>query len=192
MGVYLQSDKIGFLKYEGPVDPTIIGGFTNTFSYKNFSLGIHLSYQAGNKIRLNPAYRSIYTDLDASPNEFQNRWTLPGDENFTNIPSVADLKANFNLNNSGSYPYNNYNYSSARVVDGSFVRLKTASISYRLSDRILKGVGLNSASVSVIGNNLWLIYADKKLNGQDPEFFNAGGVALPINKQFVMSLKLGL
>ena len=109
----------------------------------------------------------------------------------TTIPSIADLYSNFDLGGAGAYPYNNYNYSSARVVDGSFVRLKTASVSYRLSDRILSGIGLNSVSVSLIGNNLWLIYADKKLNGQDPEFFNAGGVALPINKQFVLSLKVG-
>ena len=77
------------------------------------------------------------------------------------------------------------------MVDGSFVRLKTASVSYRLSERTLKAIGLNTVSISLIGNNLWLIYSDSKLNGQDPEFFNAGGVALPINKQFVMSLKVG-
>jgi hypothetical protein len=76
-------------------------------------------------------------------------------------------------------------------VDGSFARLKTASVSYRLSDRTLKAIGLNSVSVSVIGNNLWVIYSDPALHGQDPEFFNAGGVALPINKQFVLSLKVG-
>lgn len=190
--VNLQSDSTQYLKYEGSVDPTISGGFSNTFNWKNLSASFLITYQAGNKIRLTPAYRSQYSDLDADPGEFKNRWTLPGDEDLTIIPSVADLKANFNLSNSGSYPYNNYNYSSARVVDGSFVRLKTASLSYRMSDRILKSIGFNSASISVIGNNLWLIYADKRLNGQDPEFFNAGGVALPINKQFVMSLKLGL
>jgi hypothetical protein len=43
----------------------------------------------------------------------------------------------------------------------------------------------------VVGNNLWLIYSDPDLHGQDPEFFNAGGVALPINKQFTLSLKVG-
>jgi TonB-linked SusC/RagA family outer membrane protein len=190
--VNLQSDSTQYLRFEGSVDPTITGGFSNTFSWKNLSANFLITYQAGNKIRLTPAYRSSYSDLDADPGEFKNRWTLPGDEELTTIPSIADLKANFNLNNSGSYPYNNYNYSSARVVDGSFVRLKTASVSYRLPDRILKGIGLNSASVSIIGNNLWLIYADERLNGQDPEFFNAGGVALPINKQFVLSLKVGL
>lgn len=189
--VNLQSDSTQYLKYEGSVDPTITGGFSNTFNYKNFTANFLITYQAGNKIRLTPAYRGSYSDLDAMPGEFKNRWTLPGDEELTTVPSIADLYANFALGEAGAYPYNNYNYSSARVVDGSFVRLKTASVSYRLSERLVKAVRLNNVSVSIIGNNLWLIYTDPKLHGQDPEFFNAGGVALPINKQFVMSLKVG-
>jgi TonB-linked SusC/RagA family outer membrane protein len=190
-GVYLQSDKIGFLKYEGPVDPTIVGGFTNNFTYKNFSVGFHISYQAGNKIRLYPAYRSVYSDLDAMPNEFKNRWTLPGDENITNIPSIADRYTNLNINDSSAYPYNNYNYSTERVVDGSFVRLKSVTIRYSLPNRMLQNTVFKTASINLVGNNLWLIYSDKNLHGQDPEFFNAGGVALPINKQFTLSLKVG-
>jgi TonB-linked SusC/RagA family outer membrane protein len=189
--VNLQSDSTQYLKYEGSIDPTITGGFSNTFNYKNFTANFLITYQAGNKIRLTPAYRGSYSDLDALPGEFKNRWTLPGDEELTIVPSIADLYANFDLGSAGAYPYNNYNYSSARVVDGSFARLKTASVSYRLSDRTLKAIGLNSVSVSVIGNNLWVIYSDPALHGQDPEFFNAGGVALPINKQFVLSLKVG-
>ncbi len=189
--VYLQSDKTEFLKYEGPVDPTIVGGFSNTFTYKNFSLGFHISYQAGNKIRLFNAYRATYSDLDASPNEFINRWTLPGDEKITNIPSIADEYTAYNINNANAYPYNNYNYSNVRVADGSFVRLKSVTLRYGLPESVLGGTPFKTASVNVVGNNLWLIYSDENLHGQDPEFFNAGGVALPINKQFTFSLKLG-
>lgn len=191
MGVYLQSDKIGFLKYEGPVDPTIVGGFTNNFTYKNFSFGFHISYQAGNKIRLYSAYYGSYSDLSASPNEFKNRWTLPGDEKVTNIPSIADKYTDYNINNVSAYPYNNYNYSTERVVDGSFVRLKSVTVRYSLPSRLLHSSVFKSASLSLVGNNIWLIYSDKNLHGQDPEFFNAGGVALPINKQFTLSLKVG-
>jgi hypothetical protein len=43
-----------------------------------------------------------------------------------------------------------------------------------------------------VANNLWLIYADKRLNGQDPEFFSSGGVAMPIPRQLTLSLKVGL
>ncbi len=189
--VNLQSDQTGFLKYEGPVDPVIVGGFTNTFSYKNFSIGFHISYQTGNKIRLYPAYKSTYSDLDASPNEFKNRWSLPGDEKLTNVPSIADQYTLYEINAAGAYPYNNYNYSSKRVVDGSFVRLKSVTLHYGLPARIIQGTPLKSISVNVVGNNLWLIYSDKRLHGQDPEFFNAGGVALPINRQVTFSLKVG-
>jgi hypothetical protein len=190
--VYLKSDAIGNLKYEGSVDPTITGGLNNTLNYGNFSLGFLLTYQTGNKIRLYPSFKEYYSDLDAMPGEFKNRWTLPGDERVTNIPAIADIYTNFQLGDDAAYPYNTYNYSSARVVDGSFVRLKTASLAYSLPQKLIKPIGLNNVSVNLVGNNLWLIYSDPKLRGQDPEFFNAGGVALPINKQFVVSLKVGL
>ncbi|MEP7258855.1 MAG: SusC/RagA family TonB-linked outer membrane protein, partial [Flavitalea sp.] len=189
--VFLQSDVTDFLKYEGPVDPTIVGGFTNTFQYGNFSLGIHISYQAGNKIRLNPVFRSGYSDLDALPNEFRNRWVLPGDEKITNIPSIVDPYVTFGINSGNAYPYNNYNYSTTRVADGSFVRLKSVSLQYSLPVKMLQGTPFKAASLNIVGNNLWLIYADPNLYGQDPEFFNAGGVALPINKQITASLKVG-
>jgi hypothetical protein len=190
--IYLQSDTTTYLKYEGPVDPILTGGFSNTFRYKDFTLNFLVTYQYGNKIRLTPVYSSTYSDLSALPGEFKNRWTLPGDEQVTNIPSVADLYTRRDLNNASSYPYNNYNFSTARVVDGSFVRLKTVSLMYNVPARALERFRLSSLSFNLVGNNLWLIYADPKLKGQDPEFFNAGGVALPINKQFVFSLKVGI
>ena len=189
--VYLQSDETNFLKYEGPVDPTIVGGFTNTFTYKNFSLNFHISYQAGNKIRLGAVFRNGYSDLDALPNDFKNRWVLPGDEKITTIPSIIDPYLNYDLDNAVAYPYNNYNYSTARVVDGSFVRLKSVQLQYTLPVKVIQGTPFKSISANLVGNNLWLIYTDPDLHGQDPEFFNAGGVALPINKQFTFSLKLG-
>lgn len=189
--VYLQSDQTDFLIYEGPVDPTIVGGFTNTFNYRNLSLGFHISFQAGNKIRLNPVFRDDYSDLDALPNDFKNRWVLPGDEKLTNIPSIADAYNAFELNNGNAYPYNNYNYTTTRVVDGSFVRLKSITLQYAVPARILQGSPFKTVSANLVGNNLLLLYSDKDLHGQDPEFFNAGGVALPINKQFTFSLKLG-
>ncbi|MBL7698841.1 MAG: SusC/RagA family TonB-linked outer membrane protein [Chitinophagaceae bacterium] len=189
--VYLQSDETDFLRYEGPVDPTITGGFTNTFSYKNLSLSVHLSYQAGNKIRLQPSFRSEYSDLDALPNVFKNRWVLPGDEEVTNIPAIADRYYAFALNSSQSYPYNYYNYSDARVVDGSFVRLKTVTLNYSLPSNVFGKLPVKTMTVSVVGNNLALLYADPDLHGQDPEFFNAGGIAQPLSKQVTLSLRVG-
>ena len=49
-----------------------------------------------------------------------------------------------------------------------------------------------SISVNFPATNLFLIYADKKLNGQDPEFFNTGGVAAPVPRQFTLTIRIGL
>jgi len=187
--VYLQSDETQYLKYEGPVNPTINGGFFNSFRYKNLSLSALITYSGGNKIRLTPAFNTSYTDLDAMPYSFIYRWIVPGDENTTNIPSILDRDEAATL---AGYPYNNYNYSSARVVDGEFVRLKQVSLTYNFSPARISTIGLNNLSLSLVANNPWLIYADKRLNGQDPEFFNSGGVAMPIPRQFTLSLKIGL
>ena len=70
--------------------------------------------------------------------------------------------------------------------------MKELSLGYELPQRLVAAVGLRNASVKLQGTNLFLIYADKKLNGQDPEFFNTGGVAVPMAKQFTLTLKLGL
>ncbi|WP_432712070.1 SusC/RagA family TonB-linked outer membrane protein [Pedobacter sp.] len=187
--VYLQSDVVYNLKYEGPIDPKYTGGFSNNFKYKNFSLSTLITFAAGNKVRLAPAFKTSYSDLDAMPKAFLSRWEMPGDEQFTNVPSILDAYEATNFSN--VYAYNNYNYSSARVADGGFVRMKQIILSYNAPAAFSKKLGLTNSSLSVVGNNLFLIYSDKKLNGQDPEFFGSGGVAMPIPRQFTLSLKVG-
>ncbi|MBE9598960.1 SusC/RagA family TonB-linked outer membrane protein [Pedobacter sp. MC2016-24] len=185
--VYLQSTITDYLKYEGPIDPLFNGGFYNSFNYKNFTASVLLTFSAGNKVRLNPAYKNVYSDLDATPNDFLNRFLFYGD---SGTPSILDPRNRTALN--GAYPYNAYNYSTERVADGGFVRLKSISFGYTLPKQTINRIGFKTASLNVVGNNLFLIYSDKKLNGQDPEFFSSGGVALPIPQQFTLSLKVGL
>ena len=141
-------------------------------------------------IQPNPAFKNGYSDLDAMPREFLDRWITPGDEKYTDVPAIADLNVLAGLGS--TYPYNTYNYSTARVADGGFVRMRTISLSYTLPNKIVAGTTFTSASISVTGTNLWLVYADKKLYGQDPEFFSSGGVALPVPRQITLSVKLVL
>lgn len=184
--VYFQSQTTKYLKYNGPVDPTFTGGWNNSFTWKNFTLNAFFSFQAGNKIRLNPSFFSAYSDLDAMPNEFVDRWVLPGDESMTRVPVISDKRIETLTE---GYPYNAYNYSTERVADGGFVRMKTISLSYKLPQKAAKSVGMQGASVMLTGYNLWMLYSDPKLEGQDPEFFNAGGVAQPIQKQFTLTVQ---
>ncbi|MCK7557249.1 SusC/RagA family TonB-linked outer membrane protein [Chitinophaga sedimenti] len=189
--VYLQDQNIAYLQYEGQVDPTITGGFSNTFNYKEFTLNFFLTYQWGNTIRLNPVFKTDYSDLDALPREFMNRWALRGDEAFTSVPSLMGAYEKAHVE-SGAYPYNNYNYSTQRVARGDFIRLKTVSLAYNVPPKLLNRLHMNAVSITAATTNPWLIYSDRRLFGQDPEFFNAGGVALPIQKQYTLSLKVGI
>ena len=188
---FQEFEKTDYLKYEGPTDPTITGGFGNIFTWKNFRLNVFMTYSFGNKIRLDPVFSSSYDDLTAMPKEFKNRWTLPGDEKYTTIPVIASKRQSENylyLDRA----YSAYNYSTERIADGGFIRLKEVSLTYDLPKSFLEKIRFSSASLKLQATNLWLIYSDKKLNGQDPEFFNAGGVASPNPKQFTFTLRFSL
>ncbi|MDR1764185.1 MAG: SusC/RagA family TonB-linked outer membrane protein [Dysgonamonadaceae bacterium] len=192
-GVSMYSTNLKYLVYEGQVDPKYTGGLNNTFRYRNFSLSAFITYQGGNKIRLYSSFGSSYSDLNAMPNEFKDRWILPGDERYTDIPSIYDL---FTKNSFDYYAdanaYATYNLSTQRVAKGDFVRLKTLSLTYNVPAAFLRKTNfINQAAVSLSGNNLYMIYSDKKLNGQDPEFYNSGGVAQPLQRQCIVSLKVG-
>ena len=188
---FQEFEKTDFLKYEGPTDPTITGGFGNVLSWKNFRLNLFLTYSFGNKIRLDPVFAAGYSDLASMPKEFKNRWVMPGDERYTTIPVIASRRLAKKYDYI-SRAYSAYNYSTERIADGGFIRLKEVSLTYDIPQSFLEKIRFSSASIKVQATNLWLIYSDKKLNGQDPEFFNTGGVATPSPKQFTFTLRFSL
>ncbi|MGM1429205.1 SusC/RagA family TonB-linked outer membrane protein [Sphingobacterium lactis] len=196
--IYLQSEDVDYLKYHGPVDPTFTGGFYNNFRYKNFGLTALFTFAQGNHIRLQPSYTSSYTDMQSISKDMVNRWLIPGDEAVTNIPALLDpFTMAYEIKNANGgtvdarYPYNAYNYSDQRVAKGDFIRLKQVQLSYTLPTSFASRLKMRSAQVALVGNNIALLYSDKKLNGADPEFFNNGGVAMPVPRQYTFSLKVG-
>lgn len=104
---------------------------------------------------------------------------------------IADKRLN-QQDSQLNYAYNAYNYSTARVAKGDFIRMKEISVGYDFPKKWIEPWKLNNLSLKLQATNLFLIYADKKLNGQDPEFFNTGGVAAPVPKQFTLTLRVGL
>lgn len=193
-GTYYQdtTDKaIATLVYSGPTDPTDTGSLGNIFKWKGLTLNIFMTYSFGNVVRLDRAFSSSYSDLDATPNEFKNRWMVSGDELRTDVPGISNRLQNYQTNYI-SRAYNAYNYSDARIAKGDFIRMKEISIGYEFPKKLIKPLNLKNLSLKLQATNLFLLYADKKLNGQDPEFVNSGGVAMPIAKQFTMTLKVGM
>ncbi|MCQ2340028.1 MAG: SusC/RagA family TonB-linked outer membrane protein [Paludibacteraceae bacterium] len=187
--------NLDFLKYEGSIDPTIQGGFRNTVSWKGLTLDIFFTYSAGNVIRLDPlcyVYSSEYSDLTASMKEMKNRWVVPGDEKRTTIPTIATSRQMRDIPNL-NIAYSSYNYSDQRVAKGDFIRLKEISLGYSLPKRLFENQkAVSSFSIKFSATNIALVYADKKLNGRDPEYYNTGGVSSPIPRQFTLTFRLGM
>lgn len=188
---FQETERFDHLVYSGPSEPTDVGSFGNIFRYKGLRLNVFITYSFGNVVRLDPVFSSSYDDLTSMPREFKNRWMKPGDEKHTDVPVILSSRQYYD-NNQLSYAYNAYNYSTARIAKGDFIRMKEISLTYDFPKRWVQKMKLSSLSLKLQATNLFLIYADKKLNGQDPEFFNSGGVASPVPKQFTMTLKIGL
>ncbi|WP_158844842.1 SusC/RagA family TonB-linked outer membrane protein [Algibacter sp. L1A34] len=183
---------LDYLQYEGGTEPNLSGGLANNFTYKNWDFSFFVSFSDGNKVRLNAAYDSEYDDLDVFPREFVNRWIAPGDENITNVPTIASSSLIQSYgSNELERAYNAYNYSTERVADGGFIRMKNISLGYTLDKPVTERLGLSNVRMSLQSTNPFLIYSDSKLGGQDPEFFRSGGVAYPISKMFTFSLNVG-
>ena len=191
---FQEYEDIDWLKYEGTVDPTIVGSFGNTFSWKGLKLNVFFTYSFGNVLRLDPicyVYSSQYSDLTASMKEMKNRWVVPGDETKTTIPAIATKRQYQEIDNL-YWGYSAYNYSTERVAKGDFIRLKELSLSYDLPAKVFEGQkAVSSFGVKLTATNVWLAYADKKLNGRDPEYYNTGGVSSPVPRQFTLTIKLG-
>ena len=188
---FQEREKLDYLKYEGPTDPTVTGSFGNVFTYKGFKLNVFMTYSFGNVVRLNPVFNYKYSDLTAMPREFKNRWTVSGDEARTNIPVILS-DPQYRTNTSLYLAYNAYNYSTERIAKGDFIRMKEISLMYEFPRSWIAPAKISNLSLKLQATNLFLIYADKKLNGQAPEFVTTGGVASPVPRQFTLTLRLGL
>lgn len=182
-----------YLLYHGPIEPNIIGGLANTLKWNNWELSIFITMQAGNKIRLNPTFDTQFADLNVFSKYYINRWLNPGDEYRTDVPVLPSKElTNIVGKENIEKAYNTYNFSQLRVADGSFVRLKNISLAYHLKTNWLKKLRLHTASLRMNITNPFLIYADSKLHGQDPEYYKTGGVSLPTPRQYTFTLNIGL
>ena len=143
----------------GNPNPDFIYGFTNAFSYKNIGLNVFVQGSQGNDIF--NASRIETESMQGPKNQSAvvlERWTAPGQ--ITDIPkAVADND-------------NNSRISTRFVEDGSYLRVKSATLSYDLPKFLLSKVKMGNARLYVTGENLFTVTGYK---GFDPEVNYAGG-----------------
>ncbi|MDR4989296.1 MAG: TonB-dependent receptor [Bacteroidales bacterium] len=153
----------------GDPNPDFIGGFTNRLSYQNFELSLFLQFSYGNDIfNGTRIYIESMKGSDNQTTEVLNRWRQPGDE--THIPRATELD-----------PNNNNRISSRFIEDGSYLRVKNLSISYVVDQKLVNRLGVQSARLSISGQNL-LTFTN--YSGMDPEVNYAGPSDLVLGTDF--------
>lgn len=137
----------------GDYQPEFLGGFTNTFTYKGFTLDAFFQFVQGVDVYNNTLQFTTNPAANwGMSTEMRRRWRNPGD--VTDIPrpsTVAGLNASDN---------------SRFLSDGSYMRLKNITLSYDLPKSIVSKAKLRSVRVYATGSNLLTFTA---YNGADPE-----------------------
>lgn len=135
--------------------PKWYGGFSSSFTYYNFDLGLNFTFAGGNYIMNGTRATLLDQRYFNNSVEILNRWQKPGD--ITNVPRLV---YNDQLSNGNSGPV------STNVEKGDFLRLQNISLGYRIPSGILNGSGISSVRLYAQVSNafLWTRYS-----GLDPE-----------------------
>ena len=160
-------EEIDYLVYSGTRTPTDQGGINNSFSFKNFRLGVYVYYSFGGVKRLPEQFATKYNDHQVMGKEFNRRWLRAGDEERTNVPVIA-TDAHRQANPYLSNAYTNYNKSDVRVAKTDYIQLRDISLSYTVPKAFVDRLRLSSLALKLQASNMALLYADKKLNGALP------------------------
>jgi len=146
------------LVYLGDLNPKVMGGLGNRIQYKSFIFNYFLYFKVGQKIinqtRMDTEKMYGYDNQSKATNW---RWRREGDE--TDMPRA--------LYNKG------YNWlgSDRFVEDGSYLRLKTVSLSYIFDKSVCKLLKVKDLKVYGTAYNLFTI---TNYSGQDPDVSQPG------------------
>ena len=159
-------------KIIGNTTPDWIGGIRNSIRYKNFSLSFLIDIRQGGDIFSTDMYYGLDTGLykETAIGDYRDKPViLPGV-----LPDGTPNDIELSQYTTGS----NYGYEtqppSEFVYDGSFVKLREASIGYSIPKKFLNNTFITDAKISIVGRNLWIIH--KNLPYADPEAMVGGGI----------------
>lgn len=177
-GAIDEADKVVI----GDPNPDLYGNIFTTVGYRRFSLHADFGYSWGNDV-----YNYLRRQLESGSNFFNQttalnrRWVVEGQQ--TDIP-----RATF------GDPMGNARFSDRWIEDGSYLRLRQLTLSYRLP---VNSMWMQGLTVWVTGNNLFTL---TRYLGADPETSLGNGVLwqgidnglLARGRSFVAGVKLNL
>jgi TonB-linked SusC/RagA family outer membrane protein len=140
----------------GDANPDFLGSLSGSVSWERLSLNALFTFRSGSQVY--NAVRANLEALSALQNQTTaalNRWQYDGQD--TRMPRAH-----------AGDPLGNARFSDRWIEDGSYIRLRTLSVSYALP---VKTAILKNASVYASASNL---FTSTKYLGYDPEFSAAG------------------
>ena len=166
----------------GDPNPDIFGTINTMVSWKNFTLTANFNYSLGGDIY--NYQRSVLESGSYFYNQtttMLNRWTYEGQQ--TDVPRASFLDE-----------MGNSRFSDRWIEDGSYLKLKNVTISYKLPvhNEYIQGI-----TVWAAGNNLFTL---TKYLGNDPEFASTNSVIgmgidrgmLGFGRSFSLGMKINL
>lgn len=162
--------------------PEYFGGILNSFSYKRWTLSGLIQFVYGNKLFNYLRYKNErMSGLDNQSKAVLERWQYENQE--TIIPRAL-----------WNDPIGNSDFSTRWIEDGSYLRIKNITISYKIPNQFLT---FKHAEIYFSANNIH-VFSDYL--GYDPEFAYSysnihQGVdygMTPIPRQFIGGIKIGL
>ncbi|RUA29799.1 MAG: TonB-dependent receptor [Bacteroidetes bacterium] len=139
----------------GDHQPDFLGGITNSFSYKGFTLDAFFQFVYGVDVYNNTLgfSQNVSGPWGLDKAVYERRWQQPGD--ITDIPKASQTSSiDFTQDNSRF------------LSDGSYLRLKNITFAYNLPSEWLEKINIRSLRVFAQGQNL-LTFTN--YNGADPE-----------------------
>ncbi|AQG79191.1 SusC/RagA family TonB-linked outer membrane protein [Spirosoma montaniterrae] len=143
----------------GNAIPRFTGGMTNTVQYGNFSLDALLQFVGGKQVF--NGTRTVTESMFQFANGariIRNRWRQEGD--VTDIPRADHTDPGFNRRSSTRW-----------LEDGSYLRVKTVTLSYNLPQSLLRWAKIDNVRFYATAQNLFTF---TPYTGIDPES-NSGG-----------------
>lgn len=169
------------LTQRGGTLPRHIAGFTNKFSYNDFSFTFNLEYRGGNVMYSDLGRQMTFTGSgkwteNRAPHVFPNSAYLDGTGKIVPNTTVQVREAEYAL------WVDNYRLISENFVNSAwFIKMRDINIAYNVpSSMIRKTKVFTAASVSLYGRNLFTI-VDKANYYTDPEYSFTTGNGIGIN-----------
>ncbi len=168
----------------GHFAPDWLGSISNTLTYKNVSLSFLIDANVGGKIYSGTNRTGNYTGVlkqtlygrDAEHGGLQYYYS--GDDRILveggSAPSgstlyddgmifngvYADGSANSTVISTQEYYKSSYNVSEAYLYSATYVKFREIKLSYTFPSALTKRIGIQNATISAVGRNLFFIYKD--------------------------------